>query len=168
MNLGVAQVIPSGTSPSGKRTPNKVKFDDGTYATLAKGLSLTMFQVGMRGEATIATTQNGEYVNHEVTSWVPTIPPGQVPAQNFPTDAQKTAAKTDQAVWDAKDRAMLAMAQAKPAAEIVCALIANGEIKTLGEASAAWMGLSKSGYEFGLLARQDRVATVVNPLADEV
>lgn len=167
MNLQVMEVIGSMPSKSGKMMPPKVKFDNGTTATLAKGIGIGAFQVGMRGEVNIETSQNGEYTNHIVTSWNPTMPPGQVPAQNFPTETQKKSAAIDQTVWDAKDRTISIQGMAKPAAEIVSALITSGVIKEEIGAERAYEALMVKGYELAMLARADRISTKASPFAGE-
>lgn len=162
MNVQLLELIPSRQSQAGKTIPPKVKLSNGVEAAIGRGVVPNSLQVGAWGAATVTSKQNGQYTNHTLEAWVPQMPPGETNAP-FPTAEQRTAAKTDQSVWDAKDRSMAMMASNKPAAEIVTALIGAGAIKDLASAEAAYDSLSKQGYELVILARQDRVATSVNP-----
>lgn len=162
----IMEFQPAKQSASGKMMPAKVKLADGRYCAIGKGIDFNQVQAGAMGNAEVQTTQNGQYTNHTLTSWVLTTPPGSVP-QNFPTEDQKASGKVDNAVWDAKDRAMAMMASNKPAAEIVCALIEKGLCEGAAQASTMYDAFSKQGYEMTQLARMNRIATEADPFADQ-
>lgn len=166
MPVQVLEFIPSGTSKNGKRTPPKVKLSSGIDAVIGRNVNFQDVQKGCWGEPNILTEEKNGYTNHTLESWQMTMPAGQA-TQLMPTHEQKDAAKTDQSVWDAKDRTLACESAYKSASPIVAAMLTSGVVKTEADALRCLDGLALTMYESFMLARQDRIATKANPYASE-
>ena len=166
MPVQVLEFIPSGMSKNNKRTPPKVKLSNGIEAVIGRAVNFDDVQKGCWGEPNISSVPNGSYTNHTLESWQQTMPAGEA-TQPMPSYEQKDAAKTDQSVWDAKDRMIALEAAQKPAAEMVKAMLAANVIVDEADVARSYEALTIQGYELSLLARAGRLATKANPFASE-
>lgn len=162
----VLEIKPAGTSATtGKQTPPKVKFSNGIEAVPDRSIPLNTITVGAFGEAVIESKQNGQYTNHYLKSWSQTQPAGAVPPDSTPQGA--SSAPVEQSVWDAKDRSIIMEAANKASGVVTSAMIAAGLLTDEASIERVFEAHALKAYERTLLARADRIATKVNPFADE-
>lgn len=124
--------------------------------------------VGDYGIPTLTAKTIGDRTYYDLADWRVTKPasPGVVTASG-----ERIAVGHDQAIWDAKDRGIDMESAHKSAARLTSALIAQGVYDKEKDPAAAALAFQLQAatamYEQMLMARANRIATKVNPFADE-